>query len=135
MQVAAGQVGQYPSPQWQGFQYNVTTRGRLSDPDEFGNIIVKVNNGSESVTGPDEAVASRFVRIKDVARVELGSQTYDQWCEISGKPAATMAIFQLPGANALRGRRRGASGDGTNQAFVSRRARLHDPVRHDDFRP
>jgi len=101
IQVAAGQVGQYPSPDWQGFQYNVTTRGRLSSTEEFGDIIVKVDNGTSTTESSNPSVASRVTRIKDVARVELGSQTYEQWCEIGGKPAATMAIFQLPGANAL----------------------------------
>ncbi|MEX2318094.1 MAG: efflux RND transporter permease subunit, partial [Pirellulales bacterium] len=102
VQVAAGQVGQYPSPSWQGFQYNVTTRGRLTDPEQFANIIIKVDNGGDETVAGAGPVSSRFTRIKDVARVELGSQTYEQWCEISGKPAATLAIFQLPGANALR---------------------------------
>ncbi len=100
VQVAAGQVGQYPAPTAQGFQFNVTTLGRLSDPDEFGEIIVKAD---DSIFGrSDDGVgAARLTRVKDVARVELGSQVYDQWCEIGGKPAATLAIFQLPGANAL----------------------------------
>jgi hydrophobic/amphiphilic exporter-1 (mainly G- bacteria), HAE1 family len=105
IQVAAGQVGQYPSPGWQGFQYNVTTRGRLTDPKEFGDIIVKVTDGSGNGSGGradgDQAIAPRVTRVKDVARVELGSETYEQWCEIGGNPAATLAVFQLPGANAL----------------------------------
>lgn len=101
VQVAAGQVGQYPSPDWQGFQYNVTTRGRLTNAEEFGEIIVKVENGSGMDSQMNQSVAARVTRVKDVARVELGSQTYEQWCEISGNPAATLAIFQLPGANAL----------------------------------
>jgi HAE1 family hydrophobic/amphiphilic exporter-1 len=100
VQVAAGQVGQYPSPKAQGFQFNVTTLGRLSNPDEFGEIILKADDSifarSEGGVG-----AARLTRVKDVARVELGSQVYDQWCEIGGKPAATLAVFQLPGANAL----------------------------------
>src|SRR4051794_40874901 len=102
VQVAAGQVGQYPSPTGQGFQYNVTTLGRLSDPAEFGGIIVKAD---DSRVGPADAYgsgsAARLTRVRDVARVELGSQVYDQWCEIGGRPAATLAVFQLPGANAL----------------------------------
>jgi len=101
VQVAAGQVGQYPSPKAQGFQYNVTTLGRLSDPDEFGEIIVKADESGISYTDENGRGASRLTRLKDVARLELGSQVYDQWCEIGGKPAATLAVFQLPGANAL----------------------------------
>ena len=100
VQVAAGQVGQYPSPKGQGFQFNVTTLGRLSDPDEFGDIIVKADD-SIFERSDDGVGAARLTRVKDVARVELGSQVYDQWCEIGGKPAATLAVFQLPGANAL----------------------------------
>ena len=93
VQVAAGQVGQYPSPEGQSFQFNITTLGRLSDPEEFGNIIVK--------TVEDAPARMRLTRVKDVARVELGAQTYDQWCEIGGKAAAGVGVFQLPGANAL----------------------------------
>jgi HAE1 family hydrophobic/amphiphilic exporter-1 len=93
VQVAAGQVGQYPSPRGQGFQYNVTTLGRLSDPEQFGDIIVKADDTGQQST--------RLTRVSDVARVELGAQVYDQWSEIGGKPAATLAVFQLPGANAL----------------------------------
>jgi hydrophobic/amphiphilic exporter-1 (mainly G- bacteria), HAE1 family len=101
VQVAAGQVGQYPSPKAQGFQYNVTTLGRLTDPEEFGEIIVKADESGITDTGENGRGASRLTRVKDVARVELGSQVYDQWCEIGGDPAATLAVFQLPGANAL----------------------------------
>ncbi len=93
VQVAAGQVGQSPSPIDQSFQYNITTLGRLSDPEEFGNIIVK--------TVEDDPSRMRLTRVKDVARVELGAQVYDQWCEIGGKAAAGVGVFQLPGANAL----------------------------------
>ena len=93
IQVAAGQVGQYPSPGNQAFQYNITTMGRLSEPEQFGDIIVK--------TAEEGRAGMRLTRVKDVSRVELGAQVYDQWCEVSGKPAAGVAIFQLPGANAL----------------------------------
>jgi HAE1 family hydrophobic/amphiphilic exporter-1 len=102
IQVAAGQVGQTPSPTTQGFQYTVTTLGRLTDPAEFGNIIIKSDDRAmDSSQKNDASMSARLARIKDVARVELGSQSYDMWCEIGGEPAATIAIFQLPGANAL----------------------------------
>src|SRR4051794_4867065 len=102
VQGAARQVGQYPSPSAQGFQYNVTTLGRLSDPDEFGGIIVKADDSRvASAVEFGSGSAARLTRVRDVARVELGSQVYDQWCEIGGQPAATLAVFQLPGANAL----------------------------------
>ena len=94
VQVAAGQVGQAPTPKEQGFQYNVLVQGRLSDPSQFENIIIK--------SVPDERSGMRVTRVKDVARVELGAQTYDQWCEIAGLPAASLLVYQLPGANALR---------------------------------
>ena len=95
IQVAAGQVGAPPTPNDQSFQYTVTTQGRLKDPAEFGEIVVK------TVTTNGDGLGARLTRIKDIARVELGGQVYDQWCDVSGRPAAGVAIFQLPGANAL----------------------------------
>ena len=127
VQVAAGQVGQTRRPADQAFQYNVTTLGRLSEPEQFDDIIVKP---AERRARP----ASRLTRLKDVARVELGAQIYDQWCEISGKPAAGIAIFQLPGANALDVARRVKAAHGDAQAHVPRGAGVLDPVRHDEVR-
>src|SRR3954466_1328069 len=89
VQVAAGQVGQPPSPKGQDFQYTIDVEGRLSDPEQFGDVIIKTGEGT------------RRTYLKDVARVELGSQTYDQYALNNGLPAASLAIFQLPGANAL----------------------------------
>jgi HAE1 family hydrophobic/amphiphilic exporter-1 len=93
VQVAAGQVGQAPTPRSQGFQFNVAVQGRLTDPEQFGDIIIK--------TASDDQTGMRMIRVRDVARVELGAQTYDQWCEIGGQPAASLLVYQLPGANAL----------------------------------
>ncbi len=90
-QVAAGQVGIPPVPKGQDFQYTVDLQGRLDDPTQFGNIVVK----AQSANG------GRIVRLRDVARVELGAQTYSQSFELNGKPAAGVAIYQTPGANAL----------------------------------
>jgi len=108
VQVAAGQVGQYPSPTDQSFQYNVTTLGRLSEPEQFGAIIVKAAGGGgagegEGGDGAGEvgSASARLTRIRDVARVELGAQSYDQFSQVAGKPAASLGVFQLPGANAL----------------------------------
>jgi HAE1 family hydrophobic/amphiphilic exporter-1 len=95
VQVAAGQVGQPPSPSDPGFQYTVTTLGRLSSADQFANIIVK------TAAGPSSGPSSRITRVKDVARVELGAQVYDQYFEVDSKPSAGIAVFLLPGANAL----------------------------------
>ena len=89
VQVASGQVGAAPSPKDQQFQYTVKTQGRLSSPQEFENIILKA--------APD----GRILRLKDVARVELGSAGYSQYVRLNGKPAVAMAIFQTPGTNAL----------------------------------
>jgi HAE1 family hydrophobic/amphiphilic exporter-1 len=93
VQVAAGQLGQPPSPEGQGFQYTINTLGRLSDVEQFENIIVK--SAGESRFG------GRITRVRDVARVELGGQVYDAYCLANGVPAAGVAIFLLPGANAL----------------------------------
>jgi HAE1 family hydrophobic/amphiphilic exporter-1 len=91
VQVAAGQIGQPPAPAAQPFQYNVVTLGRLTDPSQFANIIVK------TVQGP----SPQITRVKDVARVDLGAQTYDRYFLVNGKPAAGVAVFQLPEANAI----------------------------------
>ena len=89
VQVAAGQVGQPPSPTQQDFQYIVTALGRLSEPSQFENIIVKTTGDG------------RITYLRDIARVELGAQTYDQFSLKNGQPAASVGVFQLPGANAL----------------------------------
>jgi HAE1 family hydrophobic/amphiphilic exporter-1 len=90
-QVSAGQIGIPPVPKGQDFQYTVDIQGRLETPAEFGEIVVKAQSGN----------GGRLVRLKDVARVELGAQSYSQICNLSGKPAAGMAIYQTPDANAL----------------------------------
>jgi HAE1 family hydrophobic/amphiphilic exporter-1 len=87
-QVTAGQIGAPPAP-GQDFQYTLNVAGRLNDPAQFEDIIVK--------TGADGAVT----RIRDIGRVELGAQTYAQAFTLNGKPAAGMAVYQSPGANAL----------------------------------
>jgi HAE1 family hydrophobic/amphiphilic exporter-1 len=89
VQVAAGGIGEAPAPVGQQFQYTITTVGRLSDPQQFAGIIVK--------TGDD----GQITRLSDVARVELGGQVYAQFNRMKAMPAASIAIFQLPGANSL----------------------------------
>jgi HAE1 family hydrophobic/amphiphilic exporter-1 len=98
VQVAAGQIGQPPAPPDQEFQFTVRTLGRLSDPEQFGDIIIKGQGATLDNTG---SATARLTRVRDVARVELGAQVYDQWCDIGGQPAAGLAVYQLPGANAL----------------------------------
>ncbi len=89
VQVAAGRIGQPPAPEGQVFQYPITTLGRLLEKDEFENIIVK--------TGKDGGLT----RIKDIGRAELGAKNYDVNSYHDGDQAVTLAVFQLPGSNAL----------------------------------
>lgn len=88
IQVAAGKIGSAPSPDDTQHQYVLQTKGRLSDPEEFRNIIVRADQNA-------------IIRIKDIARVELGAQTYDANGQLNNNPAAVMALYQLPSANAL----------------------------------
>jgi HAE1 family hydrophobic/amphiphilic exporter-1 len=85
----AGMVGAEPAPPGQEFTYSVTAQGRLLDAEQFGEIIVRAN--------PDGS----FVRLRDVARIELGAQTYMQLGRYQGKPATAIAVYQSPGSNAL----------------------------------
>ena len=85
----AGEIGAEPAPPGQQFTYSVRVQGRLSSPEEFGRIVVREN--------PDGSV----VRLADVARIELGAQTYSVMGRLNGGPAAVLAIYQLPGSNAL----------------------------------
>ncbi len=91
----AGQIGQLPVARGQYFQLPIDTLGRLTNPEEFANIVVKV--GSDR---PDDP-ATGIVRLRDVARVELGAQNYNQSCTFDGKPSVGLSIYQLPGTNAL----------------------------------
>jgi HAE1 family hydrophobic/amphiphilic exporter-1 len=85
----AGQIGGEPVPKGQQFTYAVRTQGRLTSPAQFGEIIVRsLPNGA-------------ILRLKDVARIELGAQTYGISSRYNGKPAAAIAVYQLPGSNAL----------------------------------
>ncbi|MCW5576590.1 MAG: efflux RND transporter permease subunit, partial [Burkholderiales bacterium] len=88
-QYSAGKIGAEPAPPGQAFTYTVTARGRLVRPEEFGEIVVRAG-------GP-----GGVLKIKDVARVELGAQTYDTSTTVDGKPAVGMAVFLQTGANAL----------------------------------
>ncbi|MCG6907270.1 MAG: multidrug efflux RND transporter permease subunit [Desulfobacteraceae bacterium] len=89
VQVAAGQIGQPPAPAGQNFQYTVNVLGRLSEIEQFEEIIVKTAEGG------------RITRLKDVARIELGGRTYSITSSKSGTPSASLLLYQLPGANAL----------------------------------
>ncbi|MCE5268128.1 MAG: efflux RND transporter permease subunit [Planctomycetaceae bacterium] len=89
VQVAAGQIGQPPSPTGLDFQYTVTTLGRLTDYTQFGDIIIKT--GSQG----------QVTRLRDVSRIERGAKTQDQTCTLDGEPTVGLAVFQLPGGNAV----------------------------------
>jgi multidrug efflux pump subunit AcrB len=88
-QVAAGQLGQPPTPTGQVFQLTMTTMGRLSDAEQFGDMILRSDS------------AGRLVRLRDVANIELGAQAYDQTCTLNGQPSVALSIYQLPGSNAI----------------------------------
>ncbi|WP_263378653.1 efflux RND transporter permease subunit [Granulicella paludicola] len=85
----SGQIGGEPVPSGQEMTYTVRTQGRLVTEEEFGNIILRSN--------PDGSI----LHLKDVARLELGSQTYNLNGRFDGKPAAVLAVYQLPGSNAV----------------------------------
>ena len=85
----AGQIGGEPAPKGQEFTYSVRAQGRLTTPEEFEKIVVRA--------APDGGI----VRIKDVARVEMGAQDYSITSHLNGKPSALVAVYQLPGSNAV----------------------------------
>src|SRR5262249_23410076 len=86
----AGQIGGEPVPKGQDFTYAVRAQGRLPSAEEFGQIIIRANaDGS-------------ILRLKDVSRLELGAQTYNLIGRYSGKPAEVVAVYQLPGSNAVK---------------------------------
>lgn len=88
IEVSAGQVGNPPGNTSTEFQFTLTSQGQLKTPEEFGNIIIRTDK-------------SGILRLKDIARVELGSQSYDMVSRVNGKEVALLGIQQLPGANAI----------------------------------
>jgi hydrophobe/amphiphile efflux-1 (HAE1) family protein len=90
VQVAAGKIGQSPAPEGTPFEMQVNAVGRLSDPAEFGDIVVRANPADGSV-----------VRLRDVARIELGALQYSSSGFFGDKPSVVVAVFQSPGSNAL----------------------------------
>ncbi len=89
-QVAAGQIGQPPVPNGQVFQFTMSTLGRLADADQFADMILKTDT------------SGRVVRLRDVARLELGAQSYDQTCTLDQQPSVALSVYQRPGSNALK---------------------------------
>ena len=102
----AGLIGGEPVPKGQEFTYSVRAQGRLTTPEEFEQIVVRAqNNGG-------------LVRVKDVARVELGSQDYSVIGKLNGKPSAIIAVYQLPGSNAVE------AADGVKKVMAEEKERL-----------
>ncbi|MCA9097543.1 MAG: efflux RND transporter permease subunit, partial [Planctomycetaceae bacterium] len=110
VQVAAGRLGQPPAPQGVDFQLPLTAQGRLIDEAEFGEIIVKTGSRGE------------LTHLRDIARLELGAKNYDVNSYLDGEPAMTLAVFQLPGANAL------ATADQVKQEMERLKARFPSDV-------
>jgi len=89
VQAAVGRIGARPTPDATQFQLSVQTQGRLTTPEEFGSIVIRAN--------PDGSV----LRVRDVARVELGAQNMDTESRLNGNPAVSIALYLAPGANAV----------------------------------
>ncbi|PBB82228.1 hydrophobe/amphiphile efflux-1 family RND transporter [Mesorhizobium sp. WSM3879] len=90
VQVAAGKIGQSPAPAGTAFEMQVNAVGRLSDPKEFGDIVVRANSQNGSL-----------VRLRDVARIELGALQYSSSAFFGKDPTVVLAVYQMPGSNAL----------------------------------
>ena len=106
----AGQIGGEPVPKGQEFTYSVRAQGRLTTPEEFDQIVVRA--------APDGGI----VRVKDVARVELGAQDYTVVSHLDGKPSAIVAVYQLPGSNAVQ------AAEGVKKLLAEERQRLPQGV-------
>jgi len=89
VQAPAGSIGQPPATAGTSFQYTVNAQGRLADPSQFENVVVR--------TLPDGSM----LRVKDIARTEIGAKAYNSFARIDGQPATLLTVYQLPGANAL----------------------------------
>jgi HAE1 family hydrophobic/amphiphilic exporter-1 len=106
----AGQIGSEPAPKGQQFTYSVRAQGRLATPEDFEQIVLRET--------PDGGI----VRVKDVARVELGAQDYTVTSHANGKPSAIVAVYQLPGSNAVQ------AADGVKKLLAGERQRLPQGV-------
>jgi len=106
----AGQVGSEPIPNGQEFTYSVRAQGRLSSPEEFENIVVRET--------PDTGI----VRVRDVARVELGAQDYSVEGRLNSKASAVIAVYQLPGSNAVN------TAEGVKKMIAEAKQRFPDDI-------
>ena len=112
IQAALGRVGAAPVTSEQQLQLTIKTKGRLTRPEEFADIVLRAN--------PDGSV----VRVKDVARVEMGARSQDRYSRFNGAPAAAIGIYQTPGSNAVDVTRRIRETMNDAGDAVSRRSRL-----------
>lgn len=101
VQVAAGSLGRPPVPLGQSFQYTLSTLGRLIDPDQFGNIVVKTGSDGRLTRLRDVVSDVRKEDGETVGGIQLGAKNEDTSCNLDGKPSIGLAIFQQPGSNAL----------------------------------
>ena len=106
----AGQVGSEPVPKGQEYTYSVRARGRRISPEDFGRIVIRET--------PDGGI----VRVKDVARIELGSQDYTLVGRLNGKPSAVIAVYQLPGSNAVQ------AAEGVNKLMAEAKKRFPEGI-------
>jgi HAE1 family hydrophobic/amphiphilic exporter-1 len=106
----AGQVGSEPIPPGQPFTYSVRAQGRLTSAEDFANIVIR------------ETPETGIVRVGDVARVELGTQDYSITGHLNGKPSAVIAVYQLPGSNAV------ATAEGVRKLFAQAKRSFPDDV-------
>ena len=106
VQVAAGRIGQSPVPEGTNlpFQLTVNTQGRIESAEKFGNVIVKTGDSGQNVYLKDVVRETKYAPNGRVLEegVELGAKNYDVNSYLDGKPAVTLAVFQLPGSNALK---------------------------------
>src|SRR5262245_15076251 len=109
----AGQIGGEPAPSGQEYTYAVAAQGRLETPEQFGEIILRAN--------PDGSL----LRIRDVARLELGRQPYNPLAHFNGQPAAVMAIYQLPGSNAVE------AANGVRQLIAELKGRFPSDIQYE----
>src|SRR4030095_14830380 len=109
----AGQIGAEPAPKGKEMTYTIRAQGRLQTPEEFGQIVVRANSDGS------------VVRLKDVARIELGALNYQQIARTNGQPAGLIAVFQAPGSNAL------AVADGVKRLMAELKTRFPDDLEYE----
>ena len=122
VQAPVGRIGARPIGNDQQFQMNVQTQGRLATPEQFGNIVLRAN--------PDGSL----LRVRDVARVELGAQNQDIEGRINGRPAVGIRINLAPGANAIADRRPGAGQSRPLEQAISAGSEISHQLRHHHLR-